>query len=595
MKLVSFTLVLFCLTMSVLSQNIILVMSDDQGYGDIAVHGNPVVRTPHLDKLYTVSIRCTNFHVDPICAPTRAALMTGRYARRVGVRGTYAALNYLHPGEKTMGEIFRSMGYRTALFGKWHLGGNYPLRPIDRGFEEWVGHGDGGNGTTNDYWNNVKWNDHYLHNGQWKPYEGFMTDVFFQEAMRYIDNGDKRPFFVCIPTNVPHQSWNTPEAWTRPYTSQGESLMNALFYASVERVDHNMGRLRQFLTQKGLADNTILIFMTDNGTANRSTYNAGMRGRKGSVYEGGHRVPCFFHWPARWGEKGRDISMVTAHIDILPTLINLCGVSPSVPLPEFDGTDLTPLLDGTDSPWPHRYVVVDQQQSRIKASTKAPHVVMSDKWRLVNGTELYDITVDAGQKNNLAQANPSVVKRMNTAFNQWWGEVSVNASVLDPVIAGSGHQDTLFLTGLDWLIGGQTTWAQGYVRMGQIANGEHFIQIASPGVYAFALRRWPKESGLALRDSTPALSIPGYLLVDKYNGQSNRGISLPITGAKISINGHEQMFDAITDTTREVVFEAFLEEGPVRFQTWFEVAGMDNPGAYYVYIYRNDPFDKIRK
>ncbi len=288
-KLVPFLLFQCGFALSAASQNVILIITDDQGYGDISAHGNKIVQTPNLDNLHSESIRLTNFHVNPISAPTRAALMTGKYSTRVGVRGTYATLNYLSSNEKTMGDIFSSMGYRTALFGKWHLGGNYPLRPMDRGFQEWVGHGDGGGGTTNDYWDNVKWDDHYLHNGKWEPYKGFMTDIFFDQAMNYIKSEDNRPFFIYLPTNIPHQSWNTPKEWTEKYTSQGETLLNALFYASIERMDYNVGRLREFLEENGLSENTIIIFMTDNGTANGSSYNAEMRGRKGSLYEGGHR------------------------------------------------------------------------------------------------------------------------------------------------------------------------------------------------------------------------------------------------------------------------------------------------------------------
>ncbi len=329
--------------------NIILIMTDDQGYGDIRAHGNTVINTPNLDELYGESVRLTNFHVDPFCAPTRSALMTGRYARRVGVRATYGGINYLHVGETTVADIFKSSGYRTGIFGKWHLGCNYPLRPIDRGFEEWVGHGDGGTGTTNDYWDNDKWDDHYWHNGKWEQYKGFITDVFFEETMKYIDNGDKRPFFVYLATNVPHQPWNTPAEWIEPYTSQGVDKINALFYASVSRVDYNLGRLRAFLSEKELADNTIVIFLTDNGTANKVSFNAGMRGRKGSIYEGGHRVPCFFHWPGRWDPAGRDVSKLTAHIDILPTLMGLAGIKPQGKLPAFDGQDISALLDGNAS------------------------------------------------------------------------------------------------------------------------------------------------------------------------------------------------------------------------------------------------------
>ena len=268
--------------------NVVLVMTDDQGYGDLGCHGNAHVKTPQLDKLHAESVRFTDFHVSPFCAPTRAALMTGRFSDLTGVRTTIHGRNHLDVRETTMAEYFKSSGYATGHFGKWHLGRNYPFRPMDRGFDQWVGHGDGGIGTASDYWGNDKMNDHYMRNGRWEQFRGFSTDVFFDESMKFIARNKDKPFFVYLATNAPHWPWNVKEQWRDEY---GDKLARfdktrkrsvADFYATITRFDENLGRLRKFLSDEGLSRNTILIFLTDNGTAGSwNVYNAGMRGIKG--------------------------------------------------------------------------------------------------------------------------------------------------------------------------------------------------------------------------------------------------------------------------------------------------------------------------
>ena len=320
--------------------NVVIVLTDDQGYGDLACNGNPILKTPNMDRLANESTRFTNFHVDAYCTPSRSALMTGRYCHRVGGWGTVNGRNMLRDDEMTMADVFRHNGYRTGHFGKWHLGTHYPYRPIDRGFEEWLGHGDGGTGCTTDYWGNDRVNDHYIHNGQWedKPRKGYECDVFFEAAMQFIRDHKKQPFFTYLAPYNPHGPCSLPDRkLTDPYREKVSSNV-ADFYATIARVDQNLGKLRQFLTQEGLAENTLLIFISDNGTADgENVFNAGMRGRKGSYYDGGHRVPCFLHW-AKGGYDGtKTINRLTAHLDLLPTLTDLCSMQLPRPV-KFDGT-----------------------------------------------------------------------------------------------------------------------------------------------------------------------------------------------------------------------------------------------------------------
>ncbi len=258
-----------------------------------------------------------------------------------------------------------------------------------------------------------------------------------------------------------------------------------------------------------------------------------------------------------------------------------------IEMPTFDGKDITPLLDNRSASWNERTIVVDKQQSRMVANKNSQHAVMTDRWRLVNGKELYDIKNDPSQKNNIADNHPSVVNELKEQYDKWWSDVSKTSQDFGYIVAGSKFQDTLFLSGLDWKIGGgDITWSHGYARKAFEANGEHVIKIETPGVYQFALMRWPKESGYALRDSVPPITGKPIVLSDSYNWQAEPGAKLDIKGAKISINGKVQTFDKITDSTKEVVFQEYLTPGITKLQTWFQVDGMDNLGAYYLYIYK---------
>ena len=327
--------------------NVVLVITDDQGYGDLACHGNSVIRTPNLDALYTGSVRLTDFHVGPTCSPTRAALMTGRYCNRTGVWHTIMGRSLLRRDEVTLADVFAAGGYRTGLFGKWHLGDNYPFRPGDRGFHEVLAHGGGGVGQTPDYWGNDYFDDTYRHNGTPKKYAGYCTDIWFDAAMRFMEAHRNRPFFVYLTTNAAHGPYNVAEEYSEPY--KDKDVPNADFYGMITNIDDNMGRLLGKLKALGIEENTVLIFMTDNGTAagfrDGKGFNAGMKGTKGSEYDGGHRVPCFIRWPAGGLGGARDVDRLTAHIDLLPTLIDLCGLE-KPPGVAFDGRSLVPLLRG---------------------------------------------------------------------------------------------------------------------------------------------------------------------------------------------------------------------------------------------------------
>jgi len=538
--------------------NVILIITDDQGYGDLRCHGNPIINTPNMDRLHGQSVRLTNYHSDPLCSPTRAALMTGRYSARVGVWCTIRGRSLLRADEVTMANVFAQNGYRTGIFGKWHLGDNYPFRPQDRGFQECVVHGGGGVGQTPDFWGNDYFDDTYWHNGVPQKYTGYCTDVFFAEALKFIEANKDRPFFVYIPTNAPHGPYNVEDRYADPYRRQGVPEQRARFYGMITNIDENLGKLLARLKEWGLEENTIVIFTTDNGTAagfdGRSGYNAGMRARKGTPYDGGHRVPCFIRWPGRL-PAGRDVAQLCAHFDLLPTLIDLCGLNPPEGV-KFDGKSLVPLLEGKEAQWPERTLVVQRQQIEHPAKWQAS-AVMTERWRLVNGEELYDIKADPGQQHDLAQAHPDVVAQLRQAYEQWWADVSQRFDEYCCIVIGSEQENPSRLTGHDWHDCPAVPWSQGHIRRANMyTNGFWAVEVARAGRYEIALRRWPRE------EDSP----------------------IDATRARLKIQDVDET-KPVPEGAREVTFTVRLKPGQTRLQTWLidDEKGKSR-GAYFVYV-----------
>ncbi len=542
--------------------NVVLVVTDDQGYGDLHCHGNEVIVTPNLDRLHAESIRLTDFHVDPTCSPTRSALMTGHYSSRTGVWHTIMGRSLLGRDEVTMADVFSSNGYATGIFGKWHLGDNYPYRPQDRGFQEVLVHGGGGVGQGPDYWGNDYFDDTYFHNGVPEKFKGYCTDVWFDEALRFIEANKDRPFFCYIPTNAPHGPYNVADKYSRPYRDKGVPAVQAAFFGMITNIDENMSRLMQRLRQLGLEENTILIFMTDNGTSSGSS--AGMRGKKGSEYEGGHRVPFFIRWPAGGLTGGRDIDTLAAHIDVLPTLIDLCGLKKPRSL-KFDGMSLSRLLRGRAGNWPDRTLFVHSQ--RIEYPKKwRKSAVMTEQWRLINGTELYDIVADPAQKNNIADRKPEVVRKLRRAYERWWADLSTEFDKYCYIVLGSDKQNPTRLMSHDWH-SPNPAWSQTAVRNGSKSNGFWAVEIERDGEYEISLRRWPAELNKPINAAIP------------------NGRAINAAEARITIADIDQKKPVPRDAV-EVKFRVNLKACKTRLQTWFIDDKGDSRGAYYAYVKR---------
>ncbi|HET8550451.1 MAG TPA: arylsulfatase [Bryobacteraceae bacterium] len=419
--------------------NILLIITDDQGYGDLGCHGNPHLKTPNIDRIAAEGVEFTQFHVTPVCAPTRAGLLTGRYNYRTGVVDTYLGRAMMHPDELTVAEMLREAGYRTGIFGKWHLGDNYPLRAIDQGFEEALVHTGGGIGQPSDPPGNRYFDPILFHNGKPEKHTGYCTDVFANAAIRFIEQNRSRPFFAYLATNAPHVPLEIAETWVTPYRRMGLDAITAAVYGMVQNVDENVGRILEALRSTGVERDTIVLFMTDNGPQ-QARYNADMRGLKGSVYEGGIRVPLFVRWPGRF-DGGRRVDGVCANIDLAPTLLELCGIRPRAKL---DGVSLASLT------WPERSLFFQWHRGDVPQPHRGA-AVRSGRWKLVHGTELYDLGVDPAETKDVAATHPEVVTKLVTEYEHWFRDVSATRGYVPPrIVIGSKHENPTLLTRQDW-------------------------------------------------------------------------------------------------------------------------------------------------
>ena len=397
--------------------NILLVMTDDQGWGDVYSHGNSKIDTPTMDRLATEGARFDRFFVSPVCAPTRASLLTGRYHLRTGVSGVTRGLETMRPEEVTLAEMFRDAGYATGLFGKWHNGAHYPSDPAGQGFEAFLGFSAG-------HWNNY-FNTTLEQDGAPVETEGYITDVLTEAALAFITQRRDRPFFCYVPYNAPHSPFQVPDRYFDKYKARGLDDKTAAAYGMVENADDNLARLLARLDSLGLTQHTIVVFLTDNGP-NGDRFNGGMKGVKGSVHEGGVRVPFFIRWPGRI-PRGRTIRTPAAHIDVLPTLAALAGVALPAGRP-LDGRDLAPLWQDPAAAWPDRMLF--HHHSRRDSLERYPGAVRTARHRAVRygeAWELYDMLLDPGQTTDLAAAQPAVVEPLAAAYEAWYDEVTRGA------------------------------------------------------------------------------------------------------------------------------------------------------------------------
>ncbi len=580
--------------------NVVLILTDDQGYGDLACHGNPVALTPHLDRLHDESLRFTDFHAAPMCTATRGQLLTGLDAARNGALNVSSGRTLLRRELPTLADVFRANGYRTGLFGKWHLGDNYPYRPQDRGFDETLWFPSSHLSSLPDYWQNDYFDDVYCRNGERQRYQGYCTEVFFAEAKRWVTQVQRAgdPFLLYLPTNAPHAPLYVPaadreavEAHFAAHEHRLPALKPAMkasiirFLAMIRNLDAQVGELRAFLDAADLARDTLLIFMTDNGsTFGHVYYNAGLRGSKCSLWEGGHRVPCFVHWPNGGLTAPRDIPGLAQMQDLLPTLVDLLGLD-AAPA-ECDGISLAPALRGEADPPSDRKLVINYSRMPGELDYPTPDspslvrregaAVLWQRYRLLEGRVLSDLANDPAQQTDFASQYPEVVDTMRAHLDGWWAAVGPRANEIQRIIVGSDAENPMVLSACDWM--DVFVDQQQQVRQGVRRNSYWHLDVAQAGRYELRLRRWPRESGLALSAACPPATLA--------DGELPGGQALPIARARVLLAGQTHVQE-LGPEAEEAVFTLTLEAGPTLLHTWFDDA-RHQPlcGAYYVEVTR---------
>ncbi|MEM9338561.1 MAG: arylsulfatase [Bacteroidota bacterium] len=595
-KISYFTLILLLVTLSFSScdepfqpPNVILIVTDDQGYGDVGFHGNSIVQTPRLDAFSKSAVELTNFHVGTTCTPTRAGIMTGRNANRNGAWHTIAGASILNEDEQTIAQVFQEAGYQTGMFGKWHLGDSYPYRPHDRGFDEAFYHGGGGVQQTPDYWNNDYFDDTYLRNGTSEKTEGYCTDVWFTELIRFIKGNKEKPFFTYLATNAAHGPFNVPEEYHKMYEAAALKPRQVNFYGMLSNLDDNFGKLEDFLKENGLFENTILIYTTDNGTAGGVSYDKQtqktygfnpLKGTKGSHYDGGHRVPFLMSWPKGKLQGGKKIATLTAHVDLLPTLTKLARIN-FQPSKKLDGMDLSAglLKDGAES---DRMLVVDTQRDQWPKKYKNPCVMQGD-WRLVNHKELYNTQTDLAQKNDVSDQFPEKVKAMQEFYDTWW-ESTTSEWKHSPTYLGTAEENPVLITIHDMHPHKQKRpipWNQNQVRKGEVdTEGYYEVKVASAGNYQFGLSRWPQESKLNLSDSVDAIPETDYV----YGLQKGKSLSFDSAYVKV---GSQLVSVKVVNNAPSATLQLSLEKGADSLEAWFQTPSGEYFPAYYVSVTKN--------
>jgi arylsulfatase A-like enzyme len=519
--------------------NVILILTDDQGYGDLSLHGNDSLNTPHLDFLGTHGVRFDRFYVSPVCAPTRASLLTGRYHLRTGVYWVTRGAENMNPDEKTIAEVFKHNGYITGCFGKWHNGAHYPFTPNAQGFDEFVGFKAG-------HWSNyfdtvLDDNQDTLHT------EGYITNVLTAKALEFIQKNRRNPFFCYIPYNAPHTPYQVPDEYFDRFIDKlhiDDSITNvrrATIYGMCENIDDNVGQLMNELDRMGLADKTIIVFLTDNGP-NGNRYNGNMRGKKGSVHEGGVRVPCFFYWKNKI-EGGRKIFGLAAHIDVLPTLVNLCQLdfTPEKPL---DGIDLSSfLLDEKNNRVPDRKIYNHQNQG--SHLIMYPGAIRTPRYRFVTTGDhrysLYDMIEDPGETKDISESNPALSASLYTDYVNWFNEVKATASTEREIPIGYKESPEVYLPAHEAYINQGLTyeanangWAHDWIidwdQTGDTISWN--IQVVRPGEFEFQIQynMKPSDVGSEITLETDGQNInhqltqPFYSAIHPYYDRSVREV-----------------------------------------------------------------------
>lgn len=469
--------------------NVILIMSDDQAWGDFEINGNNIIDTPNLNTIASEGIQFERFFVCPMCAPTRASLLTGRYNLRCGTSWVGRRTEMLALDEVTMADIFKKAGYKTGCFGKWHLGLYGPYQPNERGFDEFIGflHGSINNYFYSELNNNGKI---FFTDNE------YITDYLTDRALDFIQSNKEQPFFCYIPYNVPHHPFQVPDKYYKKYIERGVSdERTAAVYAMIDNMDTNIGRIMAKLRELKLDESTIVIFLSDNGPQ-FGRYNDGLKGIKAQVSEGSIRVPLYLRWKKHLPENKR-IYDIASVIDVLPTLLELTDIKVPNSI-EMDGTSLVSLIKGQTNKNSEKMIFTHQTvfgDSRI-----TPGGVRTQGYRLVNNGdlqyELYDMFTDPSQKRDIAAKNPEVLEELKKVYENWFLDVTSKGTDSPPIPIGFQGDDTISVVAPDAILKGKIEfnnkygWDGGWIENWKEVNDSVVwpVEVYTSGTYDFILR-----------------------------------------------------------------------------------------------------------
>lgn len=538
--------------------NVIMVLIDNQGYHELSRNGHQIVQTPRMDQLSLEAVNFTNFHAPPFCSPSRAALLTGRYALRAGIYNTVGGVSILHRDETTIADILKSEGYQTGVFGKWHLGSSYPYAPRFRGFDEVFVHGGGGVSQLGDYYGNDHINATYEHNGTFVKSEGFSTDVLFDQAIGFIEGKKqkKEQFFCYISTPAVHFPTNRHPETTQRLLDRGAPDDKYLaLHSMIENVDDNIGKLLDYLDKTGQKENTLLIIASDQGVNDRGApqHRSGKFQNRGLSYDEKHHVYCMVQYPPFTTGNGGDTSELTGMVDIAPTILDVCGVKiPS----NLDGQSLKPILTGKEKWNEERKLIIQCPRSRTLNKWENT-AVKYKSWRFLDGKLLYNTADDFGQKKDVSSEYPELVAQLTETYDQFWNSLPPSTSLLSSHVIGHEQAPDTRLVAMDWYEG-HAPWTQQGLK-NKTSQGKWRIEVARDGKYQFELRRYPREAPMPVEARSATLKI-GETSVEK------------------------QM---VTNATN-VVLEAELKKGTYDMTTIFEPpldsAGHVAWGANFVHV-----------
>ncbi len=536
--------------------NVIVVLIDNMGYYELSRNGHQVVQTPRLDRLSEEAAYFSDFYAPPFCSPSRTALLTGRYALRAGVHNTVGGVSILHKNEITVADLLKKGGYKTAIFGKWHLGNTYPYAPGFRGFDEVFIHGGGGVSQLEDYYGNNHLDATWEHNGQYVKSRGFSTDVLFDQGIDFIGRNREDPFFCFISTPAVHfPTLKHPEVSKRMLERGVEDSEFLAIYSMIENVDDNIGRLLDYLVEIGIRDNTLLIVASDQGVNDRGAarHRAGDVKDRGVQYDEKHQVYCMVQYPKLTDRNPGQIEALAGMVDLTPTILDICGME----IPNnLDGQSLTPLLAGTDEWNNERKLIV--QCPRKRERYKWDNVsVKYQQWRFVDGKALYNVETDSGQLVNVIEDHPELVEELTKSYEAFWSSLPPADDLIPAHILGADEMPSVRLNGMDWYKGDAPWTQQGLAK--KTSQGAWLVEIARDGMYRFELRRYPREASVAI-------------------GATEARVEVGDISSKVKLD-----LDA-----KKAVLEMELTRGRYDMKTYLrdDVGALDQPewGAYYVYV-----------